>query len=185
LTAAIFSAIGYGDAHLIVERHFPASTVARNKQAISSAALVKFNPESLGLEIVDAIDYRVIVEMLSKGVLLRRGSDGYGLCTYYELAEMPTYDRLVSNRCTFEVNHVPSAAKITTVNNMAAEFGFKIVFIKPIRAFRLESIADSELKLNDPYIHGIVRIREFNVAQWKRAIVDTLRREGVEIKPIK
>jgi hypothetical protein len=162
------------DTLLVVQRHFSVSS----SESFAPFVLVEWNCATNVFNVVSGVN----PEKVKEGQLELCYRDDHFLCSFYQLTGSSTYKSLVEKGCSFKVKHTPTAASKGVVGTMAAEFGVKVVYIPRIRAFKLEWLDSETPALSDPYIHSIFRISDLNVAQWKAAIVDTLRREGVEIE---
>lgn len=172
-----------GEADFILAHNFKIrKALPKGANAMAyKAALFKFNVEKRRFEVVCGVHYKVFNTLTAAGMLRERLFDNYGLYTCYEFVNVPKLDEHVSKygEC-FDVDRQPISATVEAIQEIANDLGFMVDSIPTIKAFKLVKLESNKSKreFSDPFIHGVYKISDLDIAGWKMAIIDTLSREG-------
>lgn len=172
-----------GEADFILAHNFKVKkTLPKGANAMAyKAVLVKFNVSERRFKVVEGVHYKVFNTITAAGMLQERPFDNYGLYTCYEIASVPRYDLHVAEHgeC-FDVDRQPISATVEGIQEIANGFGFWVDTIPSIKAFKLVKLESNTIKkeMKDPFIHGVYKVSDLDIAGWKVAIIDTLIREG-------
>jgi hypothetical protein len=172
--------LGHGD--LVLTRNYPTRKMAGGNALLSHKhVLAKYCDEVDAFVVVYGIQHKAMDSLQSKGLLIKRDFDSYGLHECYELAEHPRYDDLVARGCKFELDYPATYVNVSMIDGMAGKYGYRLKSLRAIKAFKLEPDGTNPKakELKNPYIHGIYRISDLDYVGWVKMITETLKREGV------
>lgn len=179
----ILNMVRKGEADFILAHNFKVRKVlpeGANAMAYK-AVLFKHNPIRRRFEAVCGVHYKVFNTLTAAGMLRERQFDDYELYTCYEFVEYPRLDGYIAKYGNnFDVARQPISATVEGIQEIANSLGFAVDTIPSIKAFKLVKLDSNKSKreLSDPFIHGVYKVSDLDIAGWKIAIIDTLIREG-------
>lgn len=179
----ILNMVKKGEADFILAHNFKIRKVLpKGANAMAyKATLFKFNEEERRFKAVCGVHYKVFNTLTAAGMLRERQFDDYGLYTCYEFVEAPRLDDHILKRGNcFDVDRQPISATVEGIQEIAQKLGFSVEAIPSIKAFKLVKLDSNKSKreFSDPFIHGVYKVSDLDIAGWKVAIIDTLSREG-------
>lgn len=176
----ILNMVKNGEADFILSHNFKVRK-AGGIAIAHKAALFKFNPKERRFKAVCGVHYKVFNTLTAAGMLRERHFDDYGLYTCYEFVNAPKLDEHISKHgdC-FDVDRKPISATVDAIQEIANGLGFAVETIPSIKAFKLVKLDSNKSKREfvDPFIHGVYKVSDLDIAGWKIAIINTLSREG-------
>lgn len=172
-----------GEADFILAHNFKVrKALPKGANAMAyKAVLFKFDDVERCFKAVCGVHYKVFNNLTAAGMLRERPFDNYGLYTCYEFVSVPRLDEHISKHgdC-FDVDRQPISATVDAIQEIAHGLGFAVETIPSIKAFKLVKLESNKSKreFSDPFIHGVYKVSDLDIAGWKVAIIDTLSREG-------